>query len=140
VERDSSSFKNKIRFSKINHVFFSLAWGSFWIGGFSVHILPCSTSNGSSIYVKGLGNYQVYNYVCLILGQIMVCISTVESNESQLIFEDDKVRVKQFFEAGIYTNGFFKKKHKRKLNTDAVKNFEIETCYYQNIKTEKISS
>jgi ribonuclease Z len=33
---------------------------------------------------------------------------------------------------------FLRKKDKRKLNLDAVQNFEIDTCYYQNIKTEDI--
>jgi ribonuclease Z len=31
----------------------------------------------------------------------------------------------------------FQEKQIKKLNLDAVKNFEIDTCYYQNIKTEK---
>jgi hypothetical protein len=45
---------------------------------------------------KGLRKLSSYNYVCLILGQVMVFFHELESNESQLIFEDDKVRVKQF--------------------------------------------
>jgi ribonuclease BN (tRNA processing enzyme) len=46
----SAASQNKIRFSKINHVFISHLHGdhSFWIGGFSVHIYLAQPSNGSS--------------------------------------------------------------------------------------------
>jgi ribonuclease Z len=39
----------------------------------------------------------------------------------------------------IYTNGFLfeEKIDKRKLNTDAVQNYEIDKCYFQNIKNGK---
>src|SRR5690606_26345845 len=62
----------------------------------------------------------------------------LSSNESELIFEDDKVEVYTIpLNHRIYTNGYlFKEKKKpRKLNIDAVKKYpEIETCDYQNLK------
>jgi ribonuclease Z len=64
----------------------------------------------------------------------------LESTESETIFEDDKVVVKTIpLNHRVYTNGFLfqEKIRERKLNMDAVLNYEIETCYYQNIKNGK---
>jgi ribonuclease Z len=64
----------------------------------------------------------------------------LESNESELIYEDEKVIVKTIpLRHRIYTNGFLfqEKTDKRKLNLDAVQSSEIDSCYYQNIKNGK---
>jgi ribonuclease Z len=64
----------------------------------------------------------------------------LESNESEVIFEDEKVLVKTIpLKHRVYTNGFLfqEKKGDRKLNLDAVQNYEIDTCYYQKIKNGK---
>lgn len=62
------------------------------------------------------------------------------STKSEIIFEDDKVIVKTIpLKHRVYTNGFlFQEKIKeRKLNANAVQNYKIETCYFQNIKNGK---
>jgi ribonuclease Z len=64
----------------------------------------------------------------------------LESKESEVIFEDDKVLVKTIpLNHRVYTNGFLfqEKIRERKLNLDAVQNYEIDKCYYQNIKNGK---
>jgi ribonuclease Z len=64
----------------------------------------------------------------------------LESNESEVIFEDDKVLVTTIpLKHRVYTNGFLfqEKVGERKLNMDAVLNYEIESCYYQKIKNGK---
>jgi ribonuclease Z len=64
----------------------------------------------------------------------------LESIESEVIFEDEKVLVKTIpLKHRIYTNGFLfqEKIGERKLNLDAVQNYEIDTCYYQKIKNGK---
>ncbi|HQK40136.1 MAG TPA: ribonuclease Z, partial [Flavobacterium alvei] len=64
----------------------------------------------------------------------------LESKESEVVFEDDKVIVKTIpLKHRVYTNGFLfqEKRRERKLNLDAVQNYEIEKCYYQNIKNGK---
>ncbi len=64
----------------------------------------------------------------------------LESVESEVIFEDDKVLVKTIpLKHRIYTNGFLfqEKLGERKLNFDAVQNYEIDSCYYQKIKNGK---
>ena len=57
-----------------------------------------------------------------------------------MIYEDDKVSVTTIpLKHRIYTNGFLfqEKIDKRKLNIEAVKKFNIEACYYHNIKNGK---
>ena len=62
------------------------------------------------------------------------------ATESEIIYEDEKVIVKTIpLKHRIYTNGFLfqEKIGDRKLNVQAVEKYEIETCYYQNIKNGK---
>ena len=62
------------------------------------------------------------------------------SKESELIFEDDKVSVYTIpLVHRVYTNGFlFKEKlGERKLDINAVLNYNIEQCDYRNIKLGK---
>jgi ribonuclease Z len=64
----------------------------------------------------------------------------LESTTSAVIYEDEKVVVKTIpLKHRVYTNGFLfeEKIGDRKLNIDAVQQYEIETCYYQNIKNGK---
>jgi ribonuclease Z len=64
----------------------------------------------------------------------------LESNESETIFEDEKVIVKTIpLKHRVYTNGFLfqEKIGDRILDLNAVQNFEIDKCYYQNIKKGK---
>jgi ribonuclease Z len=62
----------------------------------------------------------------------------LESNESEIIFEDDKVVVRTIpLKHRIYMVLFEEKIDKRKLNTNAVQNYEIDKCYFQNIKNGK---
>ena len=64
----------------------------------------------------------------------------LNSKSSEIIYEDDKVLVKTIpLKHRVYTNGFlFQEKIKeRKLNVEAVQKYNIETCYFQNIKNGK---
>jgi ribonuclease Z len=64
----------------------------------------------------------------------------LESRESQTIFEDEKVIVKTILlKHRVYTNGFLfqEKIGDRILDLNAVQNFAIDKCYYQNIKKGK---
>jgi len=59
------------------------------------------------------------------------------SNNSELIFEDEKVEVHTIpLDHRVYTNGFlFKEKlGERKLNMNAVLNAEIDVAYYRKLK------
>lgn len=61
----------------------------------------------------------------------------LESTESETVFEDEKVVVKTIpLKHRIYTNGylFLEKFNERKLNIDAVQQYEIDQVYYKKIK------
>jgi ribonuclease Z len=56
----------------------------------------------------------------------------------EIIFEDDKVVSNNTSETPYLHQWFFiRGKIERKLNTNAVQNYEIDKCYFQNIKNGK---
>lgn len=136
--------KHKIKFSKLNHIFISHLHGDHCyglIGLVSTFMLLNRTTDLNIYGPKGIKE--------IILLQLKLSNSYTSyglffhelvSPESQVIYEDDKVIVKTIpLKHRVYTNGFhFQEKiGDRKLNLDAVQNYKIETCYYQNIKNGK---
>ena len=136
--------KNKIKFSKINHIFISHLHGDHFYGliGLISTFSLLNRNNDLTIYgPKGIKE--------IILLQLRLSNSwpnfglhfhELTSNQSQLIFEDDKVMVKTIpLKHRVYTNGFLfeEKIAERKLNVDAVNEYQIEKCYFQNIKNGK---
>jgi ribonuclease Z len=136
--------KNKIKFSKINQVFISHLHGDHFyglIGLISTFSLLGRTTDLHIYGPKGIKE--------IILLQLRLSNSwtnydlyfhELESEETETIFEDDKVVVKTIpLKHRVYTNGFLfqEKVGERKLNMDAVLNHEIESCYYQKIKNGK---
>lgn len=136
--------KNKVKFSKINHIFISHLHGDHFFGlvGLISTFSLLNRNNDLHIYgPKGIKEiitlqlklsnswtgYQLYFHI-------------LESKESELIFEDDQVIVKTIpLSHRVYTNGFLfeEKPADRKLNMNEVLNHNIEVCYYQNIKNGK---
>lgn len=136
--------KNKIKFSKINHIFISHLHGDHFYGliGLISTFSLLNRNNDLAIYgPKGIKE--------IILLQLRLSNSwpnfglhfhELTSNQSELIFEDDKVMVKTIsLKHRVYTNGFLfeEKVAERKLNVDAVREYQIEKCYFQNIKNGK---
>ena len=136
--------KNKIKFSKINHIFISHLHGDHFYGliGLISTFSLLNRNNDLTIYgPKGIKE--------IILLQLRLSNSwpnfglhfhELTSNQSELIFEDDKVMVKTIpLKHRVYTNGFLfeEKIAERKLNVDAVNEYQIEKCYFQNIKNGK---
>jgi ribonuclease Z len=133
--------KNKIKFSKINHIFISHLHGDHLyglIGTISTFSLLGRTTDLHVYGPKGIKE--------LILLQLKLTESwttynlffhELESKESEIVFEDQKVIVKTIpLKHRVYTNGFLfqEKPGDRKLNVDAVQNYNIHTAYYQKIK------
>jgi ribonuclease Z len=133
--------KNKIKFSKINHIFISHLHGDHLyglIGTISTFSLLGRTTDLHIYGPKGIKE--------LILLQLKLTESwttynlffhELESKESELIFEDSKVIVKTIpLKHRVYTNGFLfqEKPGDRKLNVEAVQQYNIHTAYYQKIK------
>ncbi|MBF2709851.1 ribonuclease Z [Flavobacterium soyangense] len=136
--------KNKIRFSRINHVFISHLHGDHFFGlvGLVSTFMLLNRITDLHIYgpkgIKEIINLQLRlsnswpNYGLL--------FHELESKESEIVFEDDKVIVKTIpLKHRVYTNGFLfqEKVGDRKLDMNAVQNYEIDKCYYQKIKNGK---
>ncbi|HMI07873.1 MAG TPA: ribonuclease Z [Flavobacterium sp.] len=136
--------KNKIKFSKINHIFISHLHGDHVYGliGLVSTFMLLNRTNDLHIYgPKGIKE--------MITLQLRLSNSwtsyglffhELESNASEVVFEDEKVIVKTIpLKHRIYTNGFLfqEKTGEKKLNAAAMKKYQIETCYFQNIKNGK---
>lgn len=133
--------KNKIRFSKINHVFISHLHGDHFYGliglvsTFSLlnrqtdlHIhAPKGAKEIILLQLKLSNSWTGYN----------LYFHELEGNEPQVVFEDEKVIVTTIpLKHRVYTNGFLfqEKPGPRRLNIAAVEEYGIDTCYYQKIK------
>lgn len=133
--------KNKIKFSKINHIFISHLHGDHLfglIGTISTFALLGRTTDLHIYGPKG-----VKEIITLQLRLTSSWLSyelfyhELESKESEVIFEDNKVIVKTIpLKHRVYTNGFLfqEKPADRKLNVEAVQHYNIHTAYYQKIK------
>lgn len=134
--------KNKIRFSKINHVFISHLHGDHVYGLIGLISTFSLLNRQTDLHVHGPKGIKE-----MILLQLKLSASwtsynlyfhELESKEPQVVFEDDKVRVTTIpLKHRVYTNGYFfeEKVGDRKLNLDAVKQHNIDTCYYHKIKS-----
>lgn len=134
--------KNKVRFSKINHIFISHLHGDHFYGliGLISTFSLLNRQNDLHVYApKGAKE--------IILLQLKLSNSwtgynlyfhELEDNKPQVVFEDEKVIVSTIpLKHRVYTNGYlFKEKPaERKLNIDVVQQYNIDTCYYQKIKS-----
>jgi len=133
--------KSKVKFSKINHIFISHLHGDHFyglIGLISTFMLlnresdltvhgPKGIKEIMLLQLRASGSFTGYN----------LYFNELESNESETIFEDDRVVVKTIpLKHRVYTNGFLfqEKNTERKLNIEAVENYEIDKVYFNKIK------
>ena len=129
------------KFARIKHIFISHLHGDHFYGlpglistfqlqgrEAELHIhAPKGAKDAILLLLKVSGAHMVFP----------LYFHELESKESEDIFEDDKLSVTTIpLDHRIYANGFlFKEKNKeRKLNADAVQEYGIDVCYYQNIK------
>lgn len=132
--------KNKIKFSKINHIFISHLHGDHFYGlvGLISTFMLLNRENDLHVYgpkgikeiillqLRASGSYTGYN----------LYFHELVSKESEVIFEDEKAIVRTIpLKHRVYTNGFlFQEKNiKRKLNLEAVESYNIDTCYFQKL-------
>ncbi|MBA6314879.1 ribonuclease Z [Cellulophaga baltica] len=133
--------KHKIRFSKINHIFISHLHGDHFFG------LPGLVSTfrllgrDAEMHIYGPKGIEEAINLLLRLGNswtnYKLIFHELTSKESELIYEDDKVTVKTIpLSHRVYTNGFLfeEKIASRTLDVEAAERYQIETCYFQNIK------
>lgn len=136
--------KNKLRFSKINHIFISHLHGDHFYGLIGLLSTFMLLNRQTDLHVYGPKGIKEIILLQLRLGNSFtgynLFFHELESKESEVIFEDEKVLVKTIpLKHRIYTNGFLfqEKVGDRKLNIEAVNKYKIDTCYYQKIKNGK---
>jgi len=136
--------KNKIKFSKINQVFISHLHGDHFFGLIGLISTFSLLGRTTDLHIYGPKGIKEIIILQLRLSNSWtnygLYFHELESEESEVVFEDDKVLVTTIpLKHRVYTNGFLfqEKVGERKLNMDAVLNHEIETCYYQKIKNGK---
>ena len=136
---------NKVGFSKISTIFISHLHGDHFFGLIGLISTFGILNREKELHIHGpKGIKEVINiqlkhsksYV-----KYKIIFHELNSTESELIFEDEKVKVYTIpLNHRVYTNGFlFKEKEKsRKINISAVKEFkEIDKCDYNNLKAGK---
>ena len=133
--------KNKIKFSKINHVFISHLHGDHFYGLIGLISTFSLLNRQNDLHVYGPKGIKEVTLLQLRLSgswtSYNLYFHELESNESQVVFEDDKVVVSTIpLKHRVYTNGYLfqEKPGERKLNIEAVENYGIDTAYYQKIK------
>ena len=136
--------KHKIKFSKINHVFISHLHGDHVYGLIGLVSTFMLLNRVNDLHIYGPKGIKEIITLQLRLSNSWTSYGLyfheLESTVSEVIYEDEKVIVKTIpLKHRVYTNGFLfeEKIGDRKLNIDAVQQYEIDTCYYQNIKNGK---
>lgn len=133
--------KNKVKFSRINHIFISHLHGDHFFGLVGLISTFSLLNRTTDLHIYGPKGIKEIIKLQLRLSNSWtnygLHFHELESVESEIIFEDHKVVVKTIpLKHRVYTNGFLfqEKIGERKLNIEAVQNYAIDTCYYQNIK------
>lgn len=133
--------KNKIKFTKISHIFISHLHGDHFYGLIGLISSFSLLTRVSDLYIYGPKGLKEIIQLQLKLSHSWTNYSIhfheLDSKESELIFEDEKVTVHTIpLQHRVYTNGFlFKEKEgDRKLNIDVIQDLAIDVCYYKKIK------
>jgi ribonuclease Z len=133
--------KNKIKFSKINHIFISHLHGDHFFGLIGTISTFALLGRTTDLHIYGPKGVKEIITLQLKLSNSWTTYKLffyeLESKESEIIFEDEKVVVKTIpLKHRVYTNGFLfqEKAGPRKLNVEAVTQYNIDSCYYQKIK------
>lgn len=133
--------KSKIKFSKINHIFISHLHGDHFFGLVGLISTFMLLNRESDLHIYGPKGIKEIILLQLRAGNSFtgynLYFHELESKESEVLFEDEKVIVKTIpLNHRIYTNGFvFHEKNKeRKLNIEKIEALGIDVVYYQKIK------
>lgn len=137
--------RNKIKFSKIKHIFISHLHGDHFYGLIGLISTFRLLNHQTELHIfapKGAQEIIDLQFkYAKSWATFPIHFHELVSKKSEIIFEDDKVEVYTIpLKHRIYTNGFlFKEKTKeRKLDINAIGKYkEIEICDYQNLKNGK---
>ncbi len=135
--------RNKIKFSRVKHIFISHLHGDHCFGLVGLISTFRLLHRESELHVYGPKGIKEIITLQLKLSNSWtnypLLFHELDSKESQLLFEDDKVRVETIpLKHRIYTNGFLfrEKPGLRKLLTKISK-YNIDVSLYQSVKMGK---
>ncbi|MEY4834150.1 MAG: Ribonuclease [Bacteroidota bacterium] len=133
--------KHKIKFSQIEHIFISHLHGDHFFGLIGLISTFMLLGREKELHVYGPKGIKEAILLLLKLGNAYTTYNLffheLISKESEVIFEDEKVKVTTIpLKHRVYTNGYLfeEKNTERKLNIDAILNHNIEKLYYNKIK------
>jgi ribonuclease Z len=136
--------KNKIKFSKIEHIFISHLHGDHVYGLIGLVSTFMLLNRVSDLHIYGPKGIKEIITLQLRLSNSWTSYGLffheLESAESEVVFEDDKVLVRTIpLKHRIYTNGYLfqEKIGEKKLNAEAMKQYQIPVYLFQNIKNGK---
>jgi len=136
--------KYKIKFARIKHIFISHLHGDHFYGLIGLISTFRLLGRDADLHIYGPKGLKDAMFFLLKIGNSSVNYQLIfhelTSEKSELIFEDDKVTVHTIpLNHRVYTNGFLfqEKPGDRKLDINKVMDYDIEQCYYQNIKLGK---
>lgn len=137
--------KYKVGFSKIDHIFISHLHGDHFYGLVGLLSTYGILSREKELHVYGPKGIKKVTLLQLKTSQshakYPIIFHELSSNESEVIFENDKVSVRTIpLHHRVYTNGylFTEKEKPKKLHMDNISNYEeIDRADYLNIKAGK---
>ncbi len=136
--------KHKIKFSRIQHIFISHLHGDHFFGLPGLISTFRLLGRKTALHIYGPKGIKEAVTLLLKLGDSWtnypLIFHELTTKLPELVFEDEKVTVDTIpLDHRVYTNGFLfrEKPADRKLNIEVVKEYNIDTCYYQNIKSGK---
>ena len=136
--------KNKIKFSRIEHIFISHLHGDHFFGLPGLISTFRLLGREKDLHIYGPEGIKQAITLLLRLGNswtnYKLIFHELTSNEPEIIFEDTKVRVKTIpLDHRIYTNGFLFSElpGERKLNVLATAKYKIDKAYFRTIKQGK---
>jgi ribonuclease Z len=133
--------RSKIKFSRINHIFISHLHGDHFYGLIGLVSTFMLLNRVNDLHIYGPKGIKEVITLQLRLSNSWtgygLYFHELESDTSKVVYEDEKVIVSTIpLKHRVYTNGYlFKEKiGEKKLNAEAMKHYQIEVCYFQNIK------
>lgn len=136
--------KNKIKFSKIEHIFISHLHGDHVYGLIGLVSTFMLLNRTSDLHIYGPKGIKEIITLQLRLSNSWTSYGLffheLESEQSEVVFEDDKVLVRTIpLRHRIYTNGYLfqEKTGEKRINPDAMKQYQIPVHQFQNVKNGK---
>jgi ribonuclease Z len=136
--------RNKIKFSRIQHIFISHLHGDHFYGLVGLISTFRLLNRETDLHVYGPKGIKEIITLQLKLANswtnYQLYFHELDSKESELLFDDEKVSVETIpLKHRIYTNGFLfrEKPGLRKLLINETVNYKIDVSLYQNLKLGK---